>query len=275
MTAATTTPPAVATRRAGLADGLNDALVVARRFVLQLLRTPQLIVFTIVQSVLFLFVFRYVFGGSIKIPGLAYVDYLIPAFLTQVAIFDGFAVAVGLATDAKSGLIQRFRSLPMARAAFVTGRAMADILRQLAVMVILTMVGYLIGFQFHSNVARIVAAFGVALAFGFALFWLFAWIGLLVKDSESAQAAGTPLMILAFLSTAYVQVGTLPSGLEQFARYQPVSQVTNALRGLMEGRAAEALVEHSTGYYVASSLIWCIVITAVFAPLAVRAYRKL
>jgi ABC-2 type transport system permease protein/oleandomycin transport system permease protein len=253
---------------------LGDALVVARRFVLQLLRTPQLIMFAIVQQVLFLLLFRYVFGGSIQIPGLSYVDFIVPAFLTQVAIYDGFGIAVGLAEDAKSGLVERFRALPMARSAFVTGRAASDLLRQAVLLVIVTAVSFAVGFGFHSDAGSIAAGFGLALVFGFALFWPFAWVGLTVRNVETAQAATMPVFLLGFISTAFIQVDTLPGWLQPFARNQPVSQVTNALRGLMEGRPAELLVEHSTGHYVLTSLLWSAAIIAVFVPLAIRAYRK-
>jgi ABC-2 type transport system permease protein len=253
----------------------QDSVVVTRRFVRQLRRTPQLIVFTIVQNLLFLFMFRYVFGGSIHIPGLAYVDFVIPAFLAEIAIWDGFAIAVGLATDAKSGLIERFRALPMARPAFLTGRALSDVLRQAFLVALMLGVGVLMGFGFHSNLGSVLAAIGIALAFGFAMFWVFAWIGMAVRDTETAQSASTPFIVFAFLSSAFVKVSTLPSWLQGFAREQPMSQVINAMRGLMEGHAARALVEHSTGYYVASSLLWCVAITVICAPLAIRSYNKL
>ncbi len=261
--------------RLPLTAAITDAGVVAHRFIRQLLRTPQLIVFTIVQNLLFLLMFRYVFGGSIHIPGMNYVDYIIPAFLAQIALWDGFAVAVGLATDAKSGLIERFRMLPMARSAFLAGRGLSDLLRQAFLLAIMLGVGTIVGFGFHAGVGSVLAALGLALALGFALFWVFAWIGMAVRDTETAQAAATPFFLFGFISSAFVQVNTLPGWLQDFAREQPLSQVMNAMRGLMEGHAARALVEHSTGHYVITSLLWCIGITAVCAPLAIRAYRKL
>jgi ABC-2 type transport system permease protein/oleandomycin transport system permease protein len=254
---------------------LSDARVVAKRFLLQLVRTPQLIVFTVVQTVMFLLLFRYVFGGSIQIPTMSYVDFLIPAYFAQIAIFDGFAVSVGLAEDAKAGLIERFRSLPMARSAFLTGRLLSDLLRQFGLLVIVLVVGVIVGFGMRGSALDLVAAFGVALMFGLSLFWVFAWIGLRVRDSETAQAAVTPFFLLAFVSTGLILVDTLPEWLQPFAEWQPLSQVTNAIRGLMQGEAAAALVDHSTGFYVATSALWSIGITVVFAPLAIRAYRKL
>jgi ABC-2 type transport system permease protein/oleandomycin transport system permease protein len=262
-------------RRLSVRDTVSDTLVVTRRFLLQLMRTPQLLVFSVFQTVLFLLLFRYVFGGSIQIPHLAYVDYIVPAFLVQIAIFEGFGVAIGTAEDAKSGLIERFQALPMARSAFLTGRALADLLREAMLLGIVIGVGTLVGFHFHHDAGSILAALGLALVFGFALFWVFAWVGISVRNTETAQAASTPFFLLVFVSTAYIRVDTLPGWLQPIARNQPVSQLTNAVRGLTQGRPAAMLVEHSTGHYVITSLLWCAAIVAVFAPLAIRAYRRL
>ncbi len=272
----TTTPHAVAggSERVSPAGWLSDTLVLARRTTLHLVRTPQLIVFSIVQTLLFLLLFRYVFGGSIRIGTMSYADYIIPGFMTQIAIFDGFGIAVSFAEDAKGGIIDRFRSLPMARSAVLTGRLVGDLLRQLALLLMVVGVGYLIGFSVHTDVLSLAAALALALVFGAALFWVFAAIGLAVRDAESAQAAATPFMLLAFVSSGFILVGTLPGWLQAFARNQPVSMATNAIRSLVQGDRAATLVEHSTGHYVLMTLLWSVVITAVFAPLAVRAFRK-
>lgn len=253
---------------------LNDATVIAGRNVKHLLRTPQLLVFSVVQTVMFLLLFVYVFGGSIKVPGLSFVDYLIPGYLAQIAIFDGFGVAIFFAEDSKSGLIDRFRALPMARSAVVGGRAIADLLRQAALLAIVTVVGLMVGYGFHGTVGGILFAYVIALVWGFALFWVFAAIGLFVRDTETAQAATTPFFILVFVSSSVILVDTLPGWLQPIARNQPLSQVCNAMRGLMDGSAGAALVEHSTGHYVLTSFLWCAAITAVFAPLAIYAYRR-
>jgi ABC-2 type transport system permease protein/oleandomycin transport system permease protein len=252
----------------------SDAGVIATRNVKHLLRTPQLLVFSVVQTVMFLLLFVYVFGGSIHIPQLTYVEYLIPGYLAQIAIFDGFGVAIAFAEDSKSGLIERFRALPMARSAIVGGRALADLLRQAVLLAIVTVVGFMVGFEFHGSFGGILLAFALALVWGFALFWVFAAIGLYVRDTETAQAASTPFFILVFVSSSIILVDTLPGWLQPIARNQPLTQVCNAMRGLMQGDAGSALVEHSTGHYVLTSLIWCAGIIAVFAPLAIRAYRR-
>jgi ABC-2 type transport system permease protein/oleandomycin transport system permease protein len=251
-----------------------DTGVVAQRNIRHLVRTPQLLVFSVVQTVMFLLLFRYVFGGSIHIPGMSFVDYLIPGYLAQIAIFDGFGVSIFFAEDSKSGLIDRFRALPMARSAVVGGRAVADLLRQAALLAIVTIVGVMVGFGFQGGLGGIVLAYVLALVWGFALFWVFAAIGLFVRDTETAQAASTPFFILVFVSSSVIRVDTLPGWLQPFARNQPLSQVVNAMRGLMDGSAGTALVEHATSRYVIASLIWCAAITAVFAPLAIYAYRR-
>jgi ABC transporter DrrB family efflux protein len=253
---------------------LSDARVIAGRNIKHLLRTPQLLVFSVVQTVMFLLLFVYVFGGSIKVPGLTFVEYLIPGYLAQIAIFDGFGVSIFFAEDSKSGLIDRFRALPMARSAVVGGRAIADLLRQAALLAITTVVGIAVGFRFHGSFGGIVLAYVIALVWGFAMFWVFAAIGLFVRDTETAQAASTPFFIMVFVSSSVILVDTLPGWLQPIARNQPLSQVCNAMRGLMDGSAGSALVEHSTGHYVLTSFIWCAAITAVFAPLAIYAYRR-
>lgn len=273
-TSVPTTADAKVSNRLPRGAALNDARVIAGRNVKHLLRTPQLLVFSVVQTVMFLLLFVYVFGGSINIPGLTFVEYLIPGYLAQIAIFDGFGVSIFFAEDSKSGLIDRFRALPMARSAVVGGRAIADLLRQAALLAITTLVGIAVGFSFHGSFGGIVLAYVIALVWGFAMFWVFAAIGLLVRDAESAQAASTPFFIMVFVSSSVILVDTLPGWLQPIARNQPLSQVCNAMRGLMDGSAGSALVEHSTGHYVLTSFLWCAGIVAVFAPLAIYAYRR-
>ena len=270
----TTVPDAKVSNRLPRGAALADASVIAGRNIKHLLRTPQLLVFSVVQTVMFLLLFVYVFGGSIKVPGLTFVEYLIPGYLAQIAIFDGFGVSIFFAEDSKSGLIERFRALPMARSAVVGGRAIADILRQAALLAITTLVGIAVGFSFHGSFGGIVLAYVIALVWGFAMFWVFAAIGLFVRDTETAQAASTPFFIMVFVSSSVILVDTLPGWLQPIARNQPLTQVCNAMRGLMDGSAGSALVEHSTGHYVLTSFIWCAAITAVFAPLAIYAYRR-
>ena len=184
-----------------------------------MVRTPQLIVFSVVQTVMFLLLFRYVFGGSILIPGMSYVDYMIPAFLVQIAIFEGFGVAIFMAEDSKSGLIDRFRALPMARSAFLSGRAVADLLRQAMLLGIVIGVGPSLASA--SQLRRSPRRARALLVFGFALFWVFAAIGLSVRSTETAQAASTPFFLLVFVSTGLSRSTRCPAGCSRWPAISP------------------------------------------------------
>ena len=238
------TPPSPTDCRAAPRSATRS--VIAGRNVKHLLRTPQLLVASVAQTVMFLLLFRYVFGGSIQIPGMTFVDFLIPGYLATIAIFDGFGVSIFFAEDSKSGLIERFRALPMARSAVVGGRAIADLLRQAALLAITTVVGVAVGFGFAGSFGGIVLAYVIAFVWGFALFWVFAAIGLFVRDAETAQAASTPFFILVFVSSAIIDVNTLP-GLVAAVRPQPAAEpgvqrdarVDGRQRGRGAGRALD------------------------------------
>jgi ABC-2 type transport system permease protein len=271
--AATAPPPAAPPeRRAG--GALSDALVIAQRNVLRIVRTPQLLVFSLLQPIIFMLLFRYVMGGAIPVPGMSYVDYLVPALLAQTVIFGGFATAIGVADDAQTGLVERFRALPMARGAFLGGRLAADIIRLAVLLGILVGIGMLVGFRFHNGIDGAVLAYAVCLAYGAAFVWLFALAGITVRDAESVQAVLLPVFPLTFVSTAFVPVDTMAGWLQPVARNQPFTMMVNAVRGLTQGAPAEELLEHSTSYYVVASLLWCAAIAAVCAPLAIRRYER-
>ncbi len=186
---------------------LGDIAAVTRRNLLRILRTPQLLVFSSIQPVMFVLLFRYVFGGAIPIPGFRYVDYLMPGIFVQTTLFGSAAAAVGLAQDLKGGIIDRFRSLPMARSAVLAGRTLADLGRNLFVTALMVTVGTLVGFRFHGGLVPGVAAIVLVLVFGYAFSWIFAATGLFVKDPETAQIAGfIPMFPLVFASSAFVPV---------------------------------------------------------------------
>jgi len=257
------------------AAAVSDTVVIARRNLIRLRRTPQLLVSALVVPVMFLLMFRYIFGGAIPVPGMSYVDYLIPALLAQNAIFDGFGTAAAMAVDARDGVVDRFRALPMARCAVLTGRALADLLRQALVLAVLTAVAVGVGFRFHTGPAQSIAGLAIALLFGQVLFWAFAAIGFGTANPESAAALTTPFMLLVFASSALIPVSTLPGWLQPFARNQPVSQYVDAVRCLTQGHPAEQLLGHTAGYYTVTSLLWGIAIVLAGATLALRAYRRL
>jgi ABC transporter DrrB family efflux protein len=247
---------------------LRDALAVAGRNLIAYRRVPQLLVFSTIQPVIFVLLFRYVFGGAVKTPpGVPYVDYLMPGIFVQTTVFGAIGAAVGLATDLKSGLLERFRSLPMARSAVLAGRTTADLARNVFVASLMAVVGFAVGFRIHTNALGFLAGMLLVLLFGYVLSWVFATVGLAVGDPETAQAAAFPVMApLVFASSAFVPVSTMPSWLQPFAEHQPVSVTASAVRALMIGGP--------TTSYLLQSLAWCAGILLVFVPIAVRRYRR-
>jgi ABC-2 type transport system permease protein/oleandomycin transport system permease protein len=264
-----TLPAIEAPRGAGRVVGAaRDSFAVAVRNLIAYRRVPQLLVFSTIQPVIFVLMFRYVFGGAIKLPGnTPYVDYLMPGIFVQTVVFGSLASAIGLATDLKSGLLERFRSLPMARSAVLTGRTIADLVRNVFVVALMTAVGFAVGFRIHNGVVPFLAATVLVLLFGYTMAWVFATVGLAVGDPESAQAATFPVLApLVFASSAFVPVSSMPGWLQAFARHQPVSVTVSAARDLvLGGPVASDLLQ---------ALAWMAGIVLVFAPLAVRRYRR-
>jgi ABC transporter DrrB family efflux protein len=247
---------------------LRDAFAVAGRNLIAYRRVPQLVVFSTIQPVIFVLLFRYVFGGAVKsIPGVPYVDYLIPGIFVQTTVFGAIGSAVGLATDMKSGLLERFRSLPMARSAVLAGRTFADLARNVFVTALMAAVGFAVGFRVHTGALPFLVAMGLVLLFGYALSWVFATVGLAVGDPETAQAAAFPVLApLVFASSVFVPVASMPGWLQPFAEHQPVSVTAAAVRALVIGGP--------TTSYVLQSLAWCAGILLVFGPIAVQRYRR-
>jgi ABC transporter DrrB family efflux protein len=254
-------------------NAARDALVLAKRNVIRLYRTPQLAVFSTIQPVMFVLLFVYVFGGALK-PALraqgfaySYPSYLIPGILVQTALFGGGGTAVGLAEDFTKGIVDRFRSLPMARSAVLMGRTLGDLVRNVFVIILMLAVGSLVGFRFHNGFLPAVLAVVLALAFGFAFSWIFAMVGMLVRQPETAQIAGLlPSFPLVFASSTFTPTSSMPRWLRAFANHQPVSVTVNAIRNLTQGGP----VASSTW----QSIAWIVLVLVVFVPLAVRIYRK-
>jgi len=256
--------------RAHRGHAVGDAVAMAWRNLLNIRRNPQLLVFATVQPVIFVVMFRYVFGGAIQgsLPaGQSYINYLMPGVFVQTIVFGALTTAVGLADDLSKGLIDRFRSLPMARSGVLVGRTLADLVRNFFVLILVCAVGFLVGWTIETSVWGLVGAFLVILAFAYSLSWLFAIVGLSVKDGETAQAVSFPILaVLVFASSAFVPVATMPSWLQPWARNQPVSVVIDAARHLTIGGP--------TSEYVIKSIVWIVAIVAVCAPIAVARYRK-
>jgi len=272
MTTATAPVSATATAnlgRPGMRWAIADAVAVTGRNLRGIRRQPQLLVFSTIQPVMFVLLFNYVFGGAILLPpGVEYINFLLPGIFAQTVAFGSTQTAVGLADDVGRGMIDRFRSLPMARSAVLAGRTLSDVARNLFVVLLMTLVGSLIGFRFQAGVVPAIGAVVLVVAFGFALSWVFAFVGMSVKGSESAQAASfVGIFPLVFASSIFVPTDSMPGWLQAFAKASPVTNTVNAVRAMaLGGPTARPLLY---------SILWILGILAVFVPLAVSRYRRL
>ena len=247
---------------------VTDTLTITRRNLLVWTRVPAYLVFTVIQPVMFVLLFRYVFGGAIPVHTAGgYVNFLMPGIIGQTAAFASFGTAIALAQELKKGVIDRLRSMPMARSAVLAGRLVADTGRMLVTILILVGVGYAVGFRFTNGVVPAIAMVALATLFGLAICCISAYTGLAIGDEESVQAFGLIWVFpITFLSSAFVPIATMPGWLQAFANNQPVTFVIDAMRALALGGPVEANLW--------KSLVWLAGIFAVFLPLAVRAYRR-
>jgi ABC-2 type transport system permease protein/oleandomycin transport system permease protein len=247
-----------------------DSRTVAWRNLVAMTRMPQVLVFSTIQPIIFVLMFRYVFGGAIVISHVPqYVNYLMPGVFAQTVVFGSIQTGVGLSEDLHKGLIERFRSLPMARSAVLVGRTLADLVRNFFVMWLMVIVGFIVGWRINTNVFGLLAGVGVMLLFGYSLTWIFAIVGLNSSSAEAAQAASFPILApLVFASTAFVSAAQMPGPLKWFAEHQPVSITIDAVRSLTFGGP------FADPGKVVASIIWSVAIIAICAPLAVRSYRK-
>ena len=264
--------------RSGVNSGARfwpSAVAVARRTVRKFVRTPQLIGLATVQSAIFLVIFRYIFGGAIATGGLPYVDFLVPGFVTTGILFAGMGAASGVAEDLEQGLFDRLRSLPIPRASVLAGRGLADTALVTWSLVVGTALGFAVGFRMHGSLTAGLAAFGLCVLFSFAFEWVFITIGLVAGTAQAAQGMSVLMTLFVFVSSAYVPVSSMPGWLRPVAEHQPVTQMVNAVRGLAGGPRAEALLSHTTAYYVGTSLVWAAAIVVVFGvAAAVRFARR-
>ena len=250
---------------------ITDAWVVSGRNLRHFVRQPDLLVFSTIQPIMFVLLFTYVFGGAISHslpPGVSYIDYLLPGILVQSVTFRASMTAIGLTDDLKLGVIDRFRSMPMARSAVLIGRTTADLVRNVLIIVLMIIVGYIIGFSFQAGVAQALACIALVSAFGLALSWIFAFVALTVRSAEAAQSAGFVILFpLVFASSVFVPVSTLPGWLQAVAKVSPVTLTANAARSL-------ALVP-GTPSSLGGAIAWIAGLLAVFIPLSVWRYRRM
>jgi ABC-2 type transport system ATP-binding protein len=254
-----------------VATSIHDSSVVTMRNLRHFWRQPDLLIFSTIQPIMFVVLFVYVFGGAVGLAlpnGISYVDYLLPGIFVQSVTFRASNTAVGLAEDLRKGVIDRFRSMPMARSAVMVGRTTADLVRNILIIGLMIGVGYLVGFRFHAGIAAALACVALVAAFGFALSWIFAFVSLVVRGAETAQTAGFVLLFpLVFASSVFVPVSTTPGWLQPIAKVSPVTLTADAARQLaVTGGASSSL-----GW----SLAWIVGIVAVFVPLSVWRYRRM
>jgi ABC transporter DrrB family efflux protein len=258
-------PPADAVRSAS-----TDTAVVTGRNLRHFIRQPDLLTFSTIQPVIFVLLFVYVFGGAVgrSLPhGITYVDFLLPGIFVQSVTFRASQTAVGLSEDLERGVVDRFRSMPMARSAVLAGRTVADLVRNIAIIGLMIAVGYLVGFRFRGGAAGAVACIAVVAAFGFALSWIFAFVALTVKGAEAAQTAGFVVIFpLVFASSVFVPVATMPHWLQAFAKISPVTVTADAAR---------SLALFGTPASLGAAAAWIAGLLAVFIPLSVWRYRRM
>jgi ABC transporter DrrB family efflux protein len=245
----------------------RDIQGMTRRNLLRIIRTPQLLFMSVVQPSIILLLFRYVLGGAIHIPGVDYVDFVVPGIFLEAVLIGGMTTALALAQDLEAGMIDRFRSLPMARSAFLAGRTLADLTRNVMALAFIIGLGVLVGFRFHNGVGACLGGVALIVLFGYTFSWVYAAVGLTVKDPQTAQmAAILPMFILFFASSALVPVATMPGWLQPFAKNQPATVTINSVRALFEGGPV--------GQELWQSVLWCVGIFAVFLVISLNLYRR-
>lgn len=270
----TTTPSSLVPAPAGPPTWGTTISTVAVRSGFKLLRTPQVAGIAVVQSLVFLFMFRYVIGGAIGVPGVSYVDFLVPGFVVAGMLFTAGSGAVGTAEDAESGLFDRLRSLPIHDTATLAGRTVAEAALSVVVALITLAVGFLVGFRLGGSLAGLAAAVGLLVVYALAIAAVFLVLGLVSGSAQAAQGLSILAVPFSFISSAFVPVSTMPGWLQWFADWQPLTFMVNAWRGLLVGEEALAGYAHGVGFYAVGSLVWCVVIGVLGLAFSLRAYRK-
>jgi ABC-2 type transport system permease protein len=275
MTATSTARPAAASGT--LASAVRDGLIITWRNLKRIPRIPELAIFAVLQSIMFVLLFAFVFGGAIPIPGGGnYNDFLMPGIFAQNIVFAAGITAIGIADDIGKGIIDRFRSLPMARSAVLTGRSLSDVVYNLGILIVLMLSGLFVGWGVRTGIPELLAGVALLLLFAFAMSWLGIFLGLMVPSVEVAQQAiFTVLFPITFLSNVFVPPQTLPDWLQPIAEWNPTSTLTGSLRQLWGNPNPFATDSFPSQNPILVTLIWVVVVIAIFAPLGIRRYRNL
>lgn len=256
---------------------LGDGAVIAKRNIIKIKRVPEVLVFVLISPIMFVLLFAFVFGNSILIPGGTYREFLMGGIFAQTVIFGATFTGAGLAEDMQKGIIDRFRSLPMSRSAVVFGRTASDVVYNVLTLIIMALTGLLVGWRIHDGIVNALLGFALLLLFAYAFSWIMAYVGLLVPSVEVINNASFMVIFpLTFIANTFVPVESLPPALRVFAEWNPVSSVTRAARELFGNIPPEAPepTVWSLQNPVLYTLIWIVIIVAVFAPMAVGRYRK-
>jgi len=255
---------------------VSDALIITWRNLKRIPRIPELAIFAVLQSIMFVLLFAYVFGGAIPLPGGgSYNEFLMPGIFVQTIAFASATTAIGVADDMGKGLIDRFRSLPMARSAVLTGRTVADVIYQAGILVVLMLAGLVVGWRVHNGFAKFMFAVVLLLAFAYVMAWIGVWIGLSVPNTETAQQLTfVTIFPLTFISNVFVPPASLPAVLQPIAEWNPVSTLTASCRELFGNPNPTIGTAFPSQHPIEVTIVWAIVLIAIFAPLAVRKYRN-
>ena len=253
---------------------VSSTLTIAHRAALRYMRTPQLIVMATLQMALFFLIYRYMFGGAIHAGTIPYVDYLVPGFVATGVLFSGIGAAVATADDLEHGFVDRLRSLPIPRSSVLAARVLADTAILTLASAVTVAIAFAVGFRLRGSALDGLAAFALVILFGFAFEWLFVAVGLFAGNAQAAQGMGMIVFPLAFISSAYVTVASMPGWLQVFARHQPLTYMVDSVRALTLGDRAQVELGHPGSYYVVRALLWTAAIVALFAPLAVARFRR-
>ena len=272
--------PAAPAPTAGTRGALSDGLVVAWRNPKRIPRIPELAIFAIIQSIMFVLLFGFVFGGAIPIPGNpdpnAYREYLVPGIFAQNIVFGLVTTAIGMCDDINKGIIDRFRSLPMARSAVLTGRTSADVVYNGGILIVLILSGLAVGWTVHTGFGALLAGIALLLLFSFAMAWIGVWLGLSVSTPEAAQQVAFVVVFpVTFVSNVFIPVQTLPTWLQPFAEWNPTSTLTLSLREMWGNPAPPSGTSLASTEPLLVTLIWIAVVLAVFIPVGIRRYRSM
>jgi ABC-2 type transport system permease protein len=261
----------------GFRQEISDGLLIAQRNLRRIPRIPELAIFAILQSIMFVLLFAYVFGGAIPLPGGgSYREYLMPGIFAQTIVFAAATTAIGLREDLNKGILDRFRSLPMARGAVLSGRTLSDVVYNGGILLVLMASGFVVEWRVHTGIGNFLAGVGLLLLFAFAMSWIGVWLGLSVPTVEVAQQVSfTVLFPLTFLSNVFVPTATLPDLLRPIAEWNPVSTLTAATRQLWGNPNPFAASGFPAENPILLTLVWIAVLLAIFAPLGVRSYRNI